>query len=107
MTSVRLILTTSGSREEAQAIASALLEARLAACVNIAGPIESRYWWKGKIDSAAEYLLLIKTSDAMVERIHMTIRELHSYEVPEFLVLNIDSGDAKYLKWIASAVRTD
>jgi periplasmic divalent cation tolerance protein len=107
MTSARLILTTTGSRQEAQALASALVGARAAACVNIVGPIESHYWWNDKADTASEYLLLIKTTVSEVERVREKIRELHSYEVPEFIVLDIERGDTKYLEWIAGAVRSD
>lgn len=107
MTSARLILTTAGPREEAQALASALVSSRAAACVNIVGPIESHYWWNGKAECASEHLLLIKTTASEVEHVRDTIRELHSYEVPEFIVIDIESGDAKYLEWIASVVSSD
>ena len=105
MTDARIILTTAASREEAQKIASGLLTAQLAACVNIVGPIESHYWWKGAIENAAEFLLLVKTSAAVVEQVSGKIRELHSYEVPEVIVVNIEEGDARYLEWIRDSVR--
>lgn len=105
MTDARLILTTAASREEAQTIASGLLTAHLAACVNILGPIESHYWWKGAIENAAEHMLLIKTSAAAVEQASRKIRELHSYEVPEIIVLNLAGGDPQYLEWIVNSVR--
>jgi periplasmic divalent cation tolerance protein len=104
MTSARLILTTAGSRDEAQKLASALVASHLAACVNIVGPIESHYWWNDKAESATEHLLLIKTTASSIERVREKIRDLHSYELPEFIVLNIESGDAKYLEWIANCV---
>jgi periplasmic divalent cation tolerance protein len=105
MTSTRLIMTTASSHEEAQALASALVSAHAAACVNIVGPVQSHYWWKDKTETASEYLLLIKTTAAEMERVRQKIRELHSYEMPEFIVFDIESGDAKYLEWIAGAVR--
>lgn len=105
MTSARLALTTAGSHDEAAKLASALVESHLAACVNLVGPIESHYWWNETIEKANEYLLLIKTTTDVIERLREKIRELHSYELPEFIVLNIESADAAYLEWLASAVR--
>jgi len=105
MTSARLILTTAGSREEAQKLAAALVSSHLAACVNITGAIESHYWWSGQAESANEHLLFIKTTASAVARVREKIRELHSYELPEFIVLNIEDGEARYLEWIAAAVR--
>jgi len=105
MTSTRLILTTTGSHEEAHKLASALVSSQLAACVNITGAIESHYWWNGKPESTTEHLLLIKTTASAVEQVREKICELHSYELPEFIVLNIESGEARYLEWIAGAVR--
>ena len=105
MTSARLILTTAGSRDESSKIASAMVESHLAACVNLVGPIESHYWWNERIENASEYLLLIKTTAELVGRVREKIHELHSYELPEFLVLNIESGDAKYLDWMVGSTR--
>src|SRR5438309_810018 len=105
MTCTRLIMTTASSHQEAQALASALVSAHAAACVNIVGPVESHYWWNNKAVSASEHLLLIKTTASEVERVRQKIRELHSYELPEIIVFDIESGDAKYLEWIAGAVR--
>jgi periplasmic divalent cation tolerance protein len=105
MIEARLIITNAGSREEAQKLASALLETQFAACVNIVGPMESHYWWKNKVEQSVEYLLLIKTVAAAVERVRQKIRQLHSYELPEFIVLNLDGGDGEYLEWITASVR--
>lgn len=104
MTEARIALTTAGSKEEAQKLASALVSERLAACVNIVGPIESHYWWKGAIENATEYILLIKTTITAAERVQQRICELHSYELPEFIVLPIENGDAKYLEWLGVSV---
>lgn len=104
MISARLILTTA-SGDGGTKLASALVESRLAACVNIVGPAESHYRWNDKVENASEYLLLIKTTAELVERVREKIHELHSYELPEFIVLNIESGDAKYLEWITASVR--
>jgi periplasmic divalent cation tolerance protein len=100
----KIVLTTAGSREEAEKIAQALVERRLAACVNIVGPIHSVYRWQGKVESAAEHLLLIKTIAAKFDAVAKTIRELHSYELPECLELPIEAGNAEYLKWIEDSV---
>ena len=105
MTEKRIVLTTTGSREEAQKIARALVDRHLAACVNITGPIESVYRWKGKVETANEHLLVIKTMADALERVQQTVRELHSYELPEFIVLGIEAGGREYLQWIESCVR--
>jgi len=104
MSDKKLVLTTAGSREEAEKIAQALVERRLAACVNLVGPIQSVYRWQGKVESAAEHLLLIKTTAALFESVANTIRELHSYELPECIQLPIEAGSAEYMKWIEQSV---
>ena len=104
MTDKRIVLTTAGSQEEARKIAHALVERRLAACVNILGPLESVYRWQGKVETAAEFLLLIKTTAAAYARVRDAIKELHSYEVPECVMLNIEDGSEAYLKWLGESV---
>ena len=96
----RIVLTTAGSAEEARRIAHALVERRLAACVNIVPHIESVYRWQEKIDNAAEWLLLIKTQAAAFERVRDAIKELHSYDLPECVMLRVEAGSEEYLKWI-------
>lgn len=105
MTDHRLVLTTAGSQEEAHTIARALVERRLAACVNIVPHIESIYRWKDAVEEAQEWLLLIKTSERVFDRVHAVIQELHSYEVPECICLTIEDGSPGYLEWIADSVR--
>ncbi|HET8667039.1 MAG TPA: divalent-cation tolerance protein CutA [Terriglobales bacterium] len=100
MTDKQIVLTTAGSKQEAQKIAQALVERRLAACVNISGPIESIYRWKGEVESAQEWLLLVKTSAAAFENLQNAIRELHSYELPECIALRIEGGSKEYLQWV-------
>ena len=100
MTAARIVLTTAGSREEAGRIAHALVERRLAACVNIVPGIASVYHWQGKVESATEWLLIIKTRAAAFERVRQAIQELHSYELPECIMLEIAGGSQKYLDWI-------
>jgi len=101
MTDARIILTTAGSQEEAAKIAHALVERRLAACINILPQIESVYRWQGKVETAQEWLLLIKTQTEFFERVRDAVKELHSYELPECVMLEVSDGSQKYLDWIA------
>ena len=100
MTDKRIVLSTAGSEEEARKIAQALVERRLAACVNIVGPIHSVYRWKDAVESAPEHLLIIKTTLAVFPQVRDAIRELHSYELPECILLPIEAGSEDYLRWI-------
>lgn len=104
MNDKKIVLTTAGSREEAEKIAHALVERRLAACVNLVGPIHSVYRWQGKVETAAEHLLLIKTTAARFDSVAKAIRELHSYELPECIELPIEAGSVEYLRWIEESV---
>lgn len=104
MTDKRIVLTTAGSPEEARKIAHALVERRLAACVNILGPMESVYRWQGKVETAPEFLLVIKTTAAAFTRVRDAIQELNSHDVPECVMLNIEDGGEDYLKWLAESV---
>ncbi len=104
MTDARIVLTTSGNKEEAEKIAKTLVERQLAACVNIVGPITSIYRWKGKIETSDEFMLLIKTTEDAFEPLKSAIRELHSYELPEVIELGISRGEGKYLGWIEKSV---
>ncbi|MGH9649191.1 MAG: divalent-cation tolerance protein CutA [Terriglobales bacterium] len=104
MTDKRIVLTTAGSPEEARKIANGLVERRLAACVNIVGPVESVYRWQGAVETATEFLLVIKTTAAAFVRVGDAIRELHSYEVPECVMLNVEDGSDLYLKWLGESV---
>ncbi len=101
MTDARIVLTTTGSQEEAQKIAHELVERRLAACVNIVPRIESVYRWQGKVESADEWLLVIKTQASAFERVRDALKELHSYELPECIMVEITEGDKAYLDWLA------
>jgi len=100
MTQVRVVITTCGSEEEAQKIARELVERRVAACVNIVSPIQSVYRWQGKVESATEWLLLIKTSAEKFAAVRDAIGELHSYDLPECIMVSIEDGSPEYLKWI-------
>jgi len=105
MTNNRLVLTTTGSREEAQKIARALVQQRLAACVNIVPQIHSVYRWQEKVEESEECLLLIKTISTRCDHVCETIKQLHSYNLPECISLAIEDGSAEYLKWIADSVK--
>jgi len=104
MTDKKIILSTTGSRDEAQKIARALVERKLAACVNVVGPIASVYRWQGAVETSEEFLLIIKTTAAAYERVRDLIRLLHSYELPECVELSIEDGLPKYLEWIGESV---
>lgn len=105
MTDKRLVLSTASSREEAQKIASALVEGQLAACVQIVGPIRSVYRWKGAVEDTEEFLLLMKTTVTTLSRLRAELQRLHSYEVPECVEIPIESGLPAYMEWIGENVR--
>jgi len=105
MTDKRIVLTTAGSQQEAQKIAEALVEQRLAACVNIISGIHSVYRWQAKVEQADEWLLLIKTTESASAPVRDAITKLHSYEVPECIVLSIEDGTPAYLDWIGDSVK--
>jgi periplasmic divalent cation tolerance protein len=104
MTDKLLVLTTAGSDEEARKIAHALVHRKLAACVNIVPRIRSVYRWQGKVESAEEFLLIIKTTQDRQEPVRSAIEELHSYELPECVVIEIGGGNEEYLRWISESV---
>ena len=99
-----LVLVTCANAAEAKRIARAVVEARLAACVNILpGAVTSIYRWKGKVESARERLLLIKTSRKRLAKLQAAVERLHSYDVPEFIALPIAAGSRAYLEWMDEA----
>ncbi len=102
---IALILTTAGSEAEASGIARTLVERRLAACVNVIPRVQSTHRWKGEVRTEAEWLLVVKTSRDRFEAVREAIRSLHSYEVPEIVMLPVEAGDAEYLAWIDESVR--
>ena len=95
-----MVLTTAGSREEAATIAASLVEARLAACVQVVSEIESVYRWEGKVTRDTEWLLLCKTTGDRYEEVERLIRESHSYTTPEVVAFKIERGSAAYLDWL-------
>jgi len=101
----RLVLVTCGSLREARKLARAIVEKHLAACVNIhSAPVESIYRWKGKIETAREHLLLVKTTTRRIKALEREVLRLHSYETPEFLVLPVSGGSSAYLRWLGTSV---
>jgi periplasmic divalent cation tolerance protein len=93
---------TAGSEQEAAQIAEALLNARLAACVQVSGPVESRFWWAGRQETATEWLCLAKSRTELVDRIVAAVRAVHSYDTPEVIAVPIVGGDPAYLAWLAA-----
>jgi len=107
MTEARVVLTTTGTRDDAQKIATALVDRELAACVNIVGPIRSIYRWQGKVENAEEFLLLVKTWGEAYDDVEAAIRELHSYELPECIAIRVEKGSEEYLEWMESSVQSE
>jgi periplasmic divalent cation tolerance protein len=105
MTDKRIVFTTAGSENEARKIAHHLVEHHLAACANIIPRIQSIYRWQGKMESNEEWLLLIKTSAEKFGAVRDAIRQLHSYDLPECIAVNIDDGSAEYLQWLAESLK--
>jgi periplasmic divalent cation tolerance protein len=98
------VQTAADSEEEAERISAALVERRLAACVQVIGPIASRYRWRGEVETAREWLCLAKTEAVRYAELEAAIRELHSYEEPEIVAVPIAAGSAAYLEWIAASL---
>lgn len=101
------VLTTTGSEEEAARIAAILVDLRLAACVQVFGPIASRYRWQGVVEKAEEWQCLAKTEAPRYAEVEAAIREEHSYEEPEIVAMPIVAGSAGYLGWVSAEVRAD
>jgi periplasmic divalent cation tolerance protein len=96
-----VVLTTIGNATtDARTLASILVTERLAACVNVLAEMESTYRWKESVENEGERQMVIKTTAALVPELEARLRELHSYELPEFLVLPVAGGSEKYLAWI-------
>ena len=99
-----VVLTTCGSDEDAGVLADALVERRLAACVNAVSKVTSTYRWKGEVQHDQETLLIIKTSAERLAAVEKTIREKSKYELPELIALPVAAGGADYLAWIRESV---
>ena len=100
-----VVFITAGDSEEAGRIARGLLEQRLAACVNIVGGVDSRYWWRGQLDEAKESLLIVKTKGRLLPEVMASVKKLHSDEGPEIIALPVIGGSDEYLDWLDREVK--
>ena len=100
-----VVLVTAPKLTVARKLARGILKNRLAACANLVSGVESHYWWEGKICHDAEILMVMKTSKAKLKALEKFVLAEHSYDTPEFLVLPIDSGSRRYLKWVEENTR--
>ena len=101
----RVVLVTCGSMGEARKIGRRVVEKKLAACANIVFGVESIYRWKGTVEQAREILVLMKTSSARLRELEREVKRMHSYDVPEFIVLPIVAGSREYLDWVGENAR--
>lgn len=99
-----IIMVTCVSVKEARKIAGSILSKRLAACANIISGVESRFWWKGRLDRALEAIIMMKTLESNFKKIETEVQRLHSYEVPEIIAIPIAAGSRDYLDWISRSV---
>lgn len=104
MTDVVMVLTTI-SDARADEVASILVEERLAACVNVHGPMQSTYRWKGRVEREAEHQLLIKTCDARLNALETRLKDLHPYDLPEFIVIRPETVEPAYAEWVRASTR--
>jgi len=103
---IRVVLVTCGSLREGRRIARQVVAKRLAACVNvILSPVESHYTWKGRVERAREYLLVMKTRTRRLRDLEKEVKRLHRYDVPEFMVLPVAGGSKEYLVWLMNCVK--
>jgi periplasmic divalent cation tolerance protein len=100
------VQTAAGSEEDAHRLGDIVLRDRLAACVQVIGPVHSRYWWQGELQSATEWLCLAKTTEDRADEVVASLRAAHSYDTPEVIVVAIVGGDEAYLGWVSDAVRS-
>ena len=100
-----VLFITTATAEEAQQISKALLNQRKVACINIMPKVSSHFWWQGKLDSAQESLMVVKTKASELNEIVRLVKELHSYEIPEIIALPIVGGNQDYLEWIDKEVQ--
>lgn len=107
MTEFIQIITTVETATDAERIANALLTQRLAACVQIVGPITSRYWWQGTIEQATEYQCLIKSRHDLFAAVEAAIVAVHPYQIPEILATPVTAGGAGYLAWLTAELRPE
>lgn len=107
MTDKIVVLVTCGSAEEASRIAQALVEEKLAACVNVTGPVRSIYRWEGRVADEQEVLLVIKTARRLFDEVRRAVEKLHSYQVPEVICLPVIDGAPNYLNWLGTSLERE
>lgn len=105
MKSITIVSTTLETREEAEQLAKQLVEDRLVACAQISGPITSYYHWQGKVESATEFTLSMKTTKQLLAELETRLGELHPYDVPEIISNTVDGVNSDYLDWVYGEVR--
>jgi periplasmic divalent cation tolerance protein len=106
MSDLVLVLTTMPDNSRADELAQSLVDERLAACVNVHGPMVSTYWWKGQVERETERQIVIKTTRARLPELEARLRTLHPYDLPEFVVLDAN-GSATYAEWAADVTRSE
>lgn len=99
------VFVTTGNKEDAQSLAATIVARRLAACAQVVGPISSTYWWEDDIETAEEYLCLVKSTQAAYDALEAAIKDAHPYETPEILAIPVVAGNADYLSWIQAELR--
>lgn len=100
-----VVLVTTDGQDQADAVARAVLEPHLAACVNMVAGVRSQYWWQGQLEQTVENLLLIKTRRSLLDKVTAAVKAVHSYSVPEVLALSVAGGNPDYLKWLEQETR--
>ena len=104
MTSI-IVFVTVATKKEAKKIMRILLDQHLIACANLLGPVESQFWWKGKIDEAKEHMIVMKSDEKLFKKLSETIKQVHSYDVPEILAVSIVKGWQPYLRWLNASLK--
>jgi len=99
------VITTTAEKKDAETLAQAVLEKRLGACVQVGGPIESRYWWNNRLETASEWTVTIKTRRDLYQPLEKLLLELHPYDQPEIIATAIAEASAGYLKWLTEQVK--
>ena len=100
-----VVFIVAQDEKQAKSISSKLIKAKLVGCVNIIPHIKSIFWWQGKVDSAKEALLIVKTKKALLNKLIKAVKQIHSYEIPEIIALPIIAGSKDYLKWLNDSTR--
>jgi periplasmic divalent cation tolerance protein len=103
--SARIVLTTAADPAEAERLGHTLVEERLVACATLIPAAQSIYHWQGEVETATETLLLLKTGPGQLEALEARLRQLHSYQTPEFLVLKVEAASQAYLEWLHASLR--